>query len=307
MGTEPAVSVVIPHLNEPADLRRCLKALVGQRETDFPVEIIVVDNGSASLPADVCAEFEAVRLEVELEPGPGPARNRGAAVARAAVIAFIDADCIASPGWARALVAALQDRPDVSFVGGDIRVLVGCAERLTSEEAYESVFSYRNQVYVERHGFSATGNMAVRAEVFRRVGPFGGIGSMEDTEWGRRATALGHRCAFVGDAIVHTPPCRSFAELARRWDRHVAHEFGQVGSHPSALLVWAVRSAAVAGSPVLETITVARSDRIAGLRNRLLALACMTRVRLYRARKMLALLVRDNTATTVHAWNRENC
>lgn len=305
MSSTIRLSVIIPHLNEPDELRRCLGSLTRQFEAQLPFEIIVVDNGSFEPPSAVCAEFPGVILEVEPTPGPGPARNRGAALARADLLAFIDADCVAAPGWVRAIVGFMEERPDVAFLGGDIRILPARPERLAATEAYESVFSYRARLYVERYGFAATGNMAVRADVFRKVGPFGGIGTMEDTDWGMRASAQGHRIAYLAAAQVFTAPCASYAELARRWDRHVAHDFRKLAFHPADILVWVARSVAIAASPLVEIGTVLRSDRIAGLRARSLAFACLARIRLYRARRMLGLLLRDNTATLVGSWNRE--
>ncbi|GLS30392.1 Glycosyltransferase like family 2 [Mesorhizobium albiziae] len=304
MDSTPRLSVIIPHLNDAVELARCLDALHSQHGDDLSFEIIVVDNGSSELPTDVCATYGA-RLEIEPIPGPGPARNRGARVATADLLAFIDADCVALPGWVRAIVEFFEQNKAVDFVGGDIDVLPENPARLTAVEAYESIFSYRARLYVERYGFAATGNMAVRADAFRAVGPFGGISTMEDTEWGQRATARGYRIAYLPGAKVLTTPCRSFAELCRRWDRHVAHEFRNVGRHPAKVLMWAAKSAAIAASPLAEVVRVLRSDRLESLPTRLRALSCLTRVRLYRAGRMIALLLRDNTSVMVGTWNRE--
>lgn len=305
MSDMPRISVIIPHLNEPEELRRCLRSLDAQRQSEIPFEVIVVDNGSAVLPERVCAEFSGTRLECERRPGPGPARNRGAEVARAELLAFIDCDCVAAAGWISAISGFMDAHQDVDFLGGDIRISPAHPDRLTATEAYELQFSYRNRLYVTQHGFAATGNMAVRAAVFSAVGPFGGIDTMEDTEWGKRATAMGYRIAYLDAARVYTAPCGSFEELTRRWDRHVAHEFRGVSGHPSKLLLWALRSAAIAVSPIAEIAGIAVSDRLHGARARWLAFACMSRIRLYRAQRMLRLLVRDNTAAMVGSWNRE--
>lgn len=305
MPSPPRLSVIIPHLNEPADLVQCLSALSVQRADGIPFEIIVVDNGSRELPEAVCAAFEGVRLECEPIPGPGPARNRGARVAQADLLAFIDADCIAQPGWVSAIVSFMDGNPEVDFLGGDIRISPADPKRLTSVEAYENIFSYRAQLYVERRCFSATGNMAVRAQVFRAVGPFGGIAMAEDAEWGQRATARGYQIAYLPEAKVLTPSCKSFAELRRRWDKQIAQEFRQVGRGPADTLLWVARSAAIAISPVVEIATIVQTDSIYGLRHRLLALACLTRIRLYRARRMLGLAWRDDATAMVGNWNRE--
>lgn len=305
MDVEPRVSVIIPHLNEPQDLRLCLLALDAQRKHGIAFEIIVVDNGSAQMPDFVLTLVPNVRLLRETIPGPGPARNLGAVMAEAPLLAFIDADCIAAPDWLAVILRCFDNRRDVDFAGGDIRIRPADPARLTAVEAYESIYSYRTQLYVEQYGFAATGNMAVRTEVFRSVGPFGGIGTMEDTEWGQRASAMGCQIAYLPDARVYTPSCRSFGELARRWDRHVAHEFGETRSRSLWRLRWLARSAVMAASPLLETIRIAQSDRLSTWRDRLLALACVTRVRLYRAKRMLALAWHDNAASMVDMWNRE--
>lgn len=305
MAPFPRLSIIIPHLNEPGDLRRCLDSLEAQKEDGIPFEIIVVDNGSSEPPETVCAAFPGVRLEHEPVPGPGPARNRGVLAARAELLAFIDADCAAQAGWVRAIVDFFGHNPRVGFIGGDIRVRPGDPARPTAIEAYEHIYSYRTRFYVERYGFAATGNMAVRAEVFRAVGPFGGIATMEDTEWGQRATAQGHHIAYLPKARVYTASCRSFAELTRRWDRHIAHEFRQILHRPGGMLRWIALGVTIAASPLGEIPRIMRSDRVSGLRDRGLALACLTRVRLYRARRMLGLAFRDNAAAMVGAWNRE--
>lgn len=304
MGADRHLSVIIPHLNEPEDLRRCLASLEQQKVDGPEFEIIVVDNGSTSFPTAVCAAFSDVRLALERTPGPGPARNAGAALAQAPLLAFIDCDCVAAPGWVRAITDFMREHPAVDFIGGDIRTTPHDPDKLTAVEAYEAVFSYRNQLYVQRYGFSATGNMAVRTAVFRAVGPFGGIGTMEDTEWGQRATALGHAIAYLPDARVFTASCRSFEELAVRWDRHTVHEYRKVGRHAPGLLRWLLGGALVALSPPFEIFRIVRSDRLQGFAAALAAFACLTRVRLYRARRMFELAVRDTTRDTVGSWNR---
>jgi glycosyltransferase involved in cell wall biosynthesis len=305
MVQPPRASVIIPHLNEPDDLRLCLQSLDAQRTRDLPFEIIVVDNGSRDMPDFVTALGPDIRLLRETTPGPGPARNLGAAMATAPILAFIDADCIAAKGWLAAIVRGFDEHPEVDFAGGDIRIRPA-TDRLTAVEAYENIYSYRARFYVEHHGFAATGNMAVRSDVFRSVGPFGGIGTMEDTEWGQRATSMGYTITYLEDARVYTPSCKSFGELARRWDRHVAHEFREIGDAKWGKLRWLAKSAIMAASPPLELLRIYKSDRLSNWRERLLALGCVTCVRLHRARRMVGLAWRDNAAGMVDMWNREN-
>jgi cellulose synthase/poly-beta-1,6-N-acetylglucosamine synthase-like glycosyltransferase len=297
---KPCISVIIPHLNEPIDLQRCLASL-GDQIACPPFEVIVVDNGSRELPTTIC---EDVRLESESIPGPGPARNRGACVAKAPILAFIDADCIADSRWLSELSQFFVRNPLIDYVAGDIRIARRKPDAATALEAYEEIYSYRVPLYVQRHHFATAGNMAVRTKTFREVGPFGGIDMMEDDDWGRRAKASGVKIAFVPQARVYTPSCKSYPELIRRWDRHIAHAFRDVDQEPMPRARWILRSLAIAISPPAEIVRIARSNRIAGPRQRLGAFAYLTRVRLYRARKMLNLAL-GRESWSVKRWNRE--
>lgn len=304
MPEKPRVSIILPHLNEP-DLLTCLRSLDRQRADGIPFEILVVDNGSTILPEGTVSLVAGARLLHQPIPGPGPARNLGAAEAEGDILLFIDSDCVAMPGWLSRIVCFFDENPKIDIVGGDIRIQPAKAGELTAVEVYESVYSYRARFYVEHHGFAATGNMGVRADTFRKVGPFGGIGTMEDTAWGQRATGMGHAIAFVEGACVKTPSCRSFDELARRWDRHVAHEFGEIEKSGMGMARWLAKSAIMALSPLGEIPTILRSSRLETARDRWLCFRCLTQVRLYRAGRMFGLAWHDNAASMVDLWNRE--
>jgi GT2 family glycosyltransferase len=297
----PRISVVIPHYNDAAALDRCLAALAEERTAGIPFEVLVVDNGSARLPEAVCAAHPGVRLLLETTPGPGPARNRGAAEARGAILAFIDSDCWAEPGWIAAIDGAFAD-PQTAVIGGDVRIAPRDPSRLTVVEAYESVFAYRFQLYIEHHRYTGTGNMAVRRAVFEAVGPFAGIGVAEDMDWGRRATARGHPPRYVPAMRVRTPARGSFGELARKWDRHVAHFHAENQGRRAASLRWLARTALVAASPLAEVPRLLRTDRLARPGDRARALAGVTRLRLHRARQMLRLALGADPDRLAGAW-----
>jgi glycosyltransferase involved in cell wall biosynthesis len=297
------ISVIIPHLNQEEHLRTGLRALHAQEQVTAEVEIIVVDNGSRRLPTEICAEWPNVRLIAEPEPGPGPARNRGAAEAEGDILAFIDADCRAHPGWLSAIESTFAD-PEVEIIGGDVRVRYEDPGRPTFLEPYEAIYSYRNEKYIAE-GYSGTGNLAVRPDVLGRVGPFAGINVAEDTDWGLRAGALGYRILYVPEMIVYHPARSSFAELARKWDRHVAHHYERYVSRRFGDALWLGRALLVAVSPLFEIPTVVRSPRVAAPRERWLAFFCLTRVRFYRRRAMLRVVLRSDARKISANWNRE--
>ena len=293
------ISVVIPHLNQPDQLRRCLASLrAGRRPPD---EVIVVDNGSARLPESICAAYGPVVLLHQPLAGPGLARNLGVARARGDVLAFIDADCLADPDWL--WVAERQMRNDkAQIIGGNVRIAPDDPARLTALEAYESVFAYRMDRYIAREGFTGTGNMVVRRTVFEAVGVFRGLDVAEDRDWGQRATGLGYVIKYVPDLVVFHPARRSFAALQAKWDRQLAHDLiahrGTWGR-----VKWALKAAALIPSPLAEVPRIASSERINGLRNRLLAFGALCRIRTYRAVRMAQLLAGMDPDHLLQRWN----
>ena len=186
----PRVSVVIPHYSDLKGLAICLSALERQTFPRRDFEIVVADNASPQ-GKDAVAEVIAgrARLTVVTTKGAGPARNGGVAAARGETIAFIDSDCVAEPEWLASGVRAL-DRYDI--VGGAVRVLVDNPNNMTPEEAFEMLFAFNQKVYVERKGFSGSGNLFCARSTFERVGGFSSAKVSEDLEWCHRATAMGY-------------------------------------------------------------------------------------------------------------------
>ena len=278
------ISVVIPHFNQEDHLRTCLKRLQAQKGGLADVEIIVVDNGSRRMPDAVCVEFPAVRLLSETTPGPGPARNRGAGVAQGDVLAFIDADCHADPGWLEVIEAAFAD-PATQIIGGDVRVGYAVPGSPSFIEPYEAIYSYRNNEHIAQ-GYSGTGNLATRPEILRHVGPFAGIDVAEDYDWGLRAGALGYQIRYVAEMIVYHPARASLSELTRKWDRHIAHDYRDRTQTLTDTAKWVLKAMALLVSPLAEIPTILTSPRISGGKERLLAFGCLCVIRGYRSYAM---------------------
>jgi GT2 family glycosyltransferase len=225
------------------------------------------------------------------------------AAATGEILAFIDADCIADPGWIAAIHTAFAD-PGAEILGGDVRIAYADPDNLTLLEAYESIYAYRMDLYIRRDGFTGTGNLAVRRAVLDAVGPFRGLEVAEDRDWGQRATRAGHDLRYVPGMKVYHPARASFAELARKWDRHTAHDHAAFLSRPAGRLRWGLRTAAMAASPLAEIPRILRSDRVHGARTRWRALLGVARIRLYRARVMTRLLLGGDPDRLTGAWNR---
>lgn len=295
------ISVIIPHLNQPEELQACLASLHSQNFERSAFEIIVVDNGSASLPRAIIEQYPGTLLLRELSPGPGPARNRGVEAASGDILAFTDSDCRAHPDWLNCAIRTLEGAPQRTILGGDVRIWREPKKPISAIEAYESVFAYRFKLYIERRGFCGTGNLVVRKSDFGNVGRFSGIDVAEDIEWGERARAAGYAFRYTPGMVVFHPARESLRELLVKWDRHIQHAVNARSKNAVWHAQWIVRALAVLLSPAVDWIKVIASDRVQGASPRMKAIAVLLAVRWYRAYKMLHLQISDKQVS----WNRD--
>ena len=298
---KPLISIIIPHLNQPDALEACLGSLQSQTLEGSAFEIIVVDNGSASVPRAVTERYPGTLLLHELKSGPGPARNRGVQAATGDILAFTDSDCRAHPDWLRCALDTLARVSPRTILGGDVQIWHEPDTAITAIEAYESVFAYRFKLYIEQHGFCGTGNLILRKSDFEDIGPFRGIEVAEDIEWGGRALKAGYIFRYVPEMVVYHPARASFRELCVKWDRHVQHAVNAGATDPSWRARWILRALAVLLSPAIDWIKVVTSPRVHGLLPAVKAMAVLAAIRSYRAYKMISLLLSRNQVQ----WNRE--
>jgi succinoglycan biosynthesis protein ExoA len=112
----PAVSVVIPALNEARYIESCLKSILAQ-EIDGELEVIVADGDSSD---DTAAIARRLGARVAANPGRSiPAGlNRGLELVRSEVFVRFDAHSEMAPGYLMACLRALADERDAANVGG---------------------------------------------------------------------------------------------------------------------------------------------------------------------------------------------
>lgn len=109
-GPAPDVTVVIPVRDRPDGLRRLLAAVRADPATAY-LPIVVVDDGSADAAAvaGLAAAAGATVLRHGTARGPAAARNAGLRTATTEAVAFLDSDCVPTPGWLEALTPHLAD------------------------------------------------------------------------------------------------------------------------------------------------------------------------------------------------------
>ena len=188
-----SVSVIVPVHNNAGDLRLCLSALRAAMTPDS--EIIVVDDGSTDDTPSVPARMGVPVVALAENAGPAAARNQGARRARGAILFFVDADVVVSPGAIERVQRFFADHPEHVAVFGSYDVGPGCGTMVSR---------YRNLLhhFVHQRGNPDASTFwagcgAIRRSVFYEVGGFDAgrfpRASIEDIELGYRLRAAGHR------------------------------------------------------------------------------------------------------------------
>ncbi|MGZ4689999.1 MAG: glycosyltransferase family 2 protein [Acidimicrobiia bacterium] len=222
----PSVAVVVcAYTTERwADLVAALASLAAQDPS--PDQIILVTDHNHELANRARAELPDVCvIENQSRKGLSGARNTGLAHSTADVVAFLDDDAVALPGWLDALSSAYADPTVVGVGGAAIPVWPGPAPRWLPDEFCwvigcswiglpEAPAGVRNLIGC---------NMSFRREVFDEIGAFTlGIGRVGKRPVGCEETELCIRLhQHRPDALIlYDPRVRVLHKVSsdrRRW------------------------------------------------------------------------------------------
>ncbi|MBU0677409.1 MAG: glycosyltransferase [Verrucomicrobia bacterium] len=221
LSQDAFVSVVIPVFNDEDRIRIVIEALLSQSLPREQFEVIIVDNGSTDGTAKVIEEYAGkypgvIRLEREDKiQSSYAARNRGIEVARGALLAFTDSDCVPQPEWLSAGLSGLV-RSGAICGGGAIEFFYR-SKKPNIYELSDSLTKLNQQHYVEEIGFAATANFFARRELFEQHGVFqASLISGGDFEFGRRLTSEGVKMIYIADAKILHPARASFGEILKK-------------------------------------------------------------------------------------------
>ncbi|MFD6163550.1 glycosyltransferase [Oerskovia sp. NPDC060287] len=214
----PELSVIIPAYDAESTLGVQLDALLAQRPA-WPWEVIVSDNGPSDgtrrLVQERAARMPELRLvDASARRGPSAARNIAVGQARAAALAFCDADDMVADGWVEAVHRALGEH---EFVAGPFE-----GARLNSDLKSSVTWTAQTDRLTVKPGLeqfvtAGSGNMGVRKAVFDEVGGFfEGARTAEDDDFCIRVQLAGHDLVFVPDIVLHVRRRDGLRNVARQ-------------------------------------------------------------------------------------------
>ena len=226
-GTTPAIDIVVPVYNAPADLRRCIESVLTHTRGDY--SLVVIDD--ASPDAGVRAYFDELGaralpqltlLRNDRNLGFTGTANRGMTRSDADVV-LLNSDAIATPGWLDALRRCAASDPTI----GTITPFSNNAEICSFPRLCE------NQVWADDADPAAVAQAIaaaavpyypdiptgvgfcffVRRALIDAIGVFDpafGAGYGEENDFCLRAHAAGFRNVLCDDAFVLHTGGRSF-------------------------------------------------------------------------------------------------
>jgi mycofactocin system glycosyltransferase len=227
-------------------------------------EIIVVDDASDPPLQPFLAGLGVRLLRLDTNVGPGEGRNRGARLATGDVLAFIDNDCLADPGWLARLVPHFAD-PAVAIAGGRVTAPLptGWLARYEAVRSPLDMGPRPGPVGPDAAiAYLPTCNFLVRRDAFIAVGGFTPamrVGEDVDLCW--RIIAAGGRATYdPSGRVVHRHRLRLAEMLARRAD-YGASEADLQQRHPAGRRLLPLPAAGLAG---LAALTLATAGSIPG-------------------------------------------
>ena len=223
--SDPAkVSVIIPALNEQANIEDCLAHLCSQTLSSASFEVLVIDNGSSDETVVRARRFQE-QLPLRIMELPrctiSDLRNQGATAASGAVLAFLDADCMAEPNWLERLLAHRQEN-----------TIWGAHYKIQRDASWVGRIWFRYQA-TEQSGpvsFLPGGCLITTRAVFEALGGFNiEVHTSEDVDLCARARRAGVGVfAYPDLAVYHEGTPRTLTRFWRqnRWHgKHVMRMF----------------------------------------------------------------------------------
>ncbi len=223
----PAISVIIPTKNEEKLLERCLQQFTPEIKSRYSLEVIVSDGGSSDDTMGIATAY-ADYIATHFEPWRqtiAEGRNRGAQMAHADLLLFLNADsCLSNVG--PFLDRAIQRfAVDESLSAIATRVEVQPTERRISDILFHAYFNrYVKYANVLGLGMGRGECQIVRRKAFEALKGYNPeMAAGEDFDLYRRLRSIG-RVRYDNQLLVFESPRRyrkyGYARVYFDWIRN---------------------------------------------------------------------------------------
>lgn len=235
------VTVLVPAYNERECIANTVHSLVA---SDYPVEVIVIDDGSTDGTADIVEAMRLpnVRVVRQRNAGKPAALNNGIAHARHDIIVMMDGDTVFEPATVRELVQPFAD-PRVGAVAGNAKVgnrdsMIGAWQHIE----YVMGFNLDRRMYdMLRCMPTIPGAVgAFRRDALDRIGGMSEDTLAEDTDVTMALHRDGWRVVYAENARAWTEAPESVQQL---WSQRYRWSYGTMQA------IWKHRRAVIERGP----------------------------------------------------------
>jgi len=213
------ISCIIPVFNGTRYLREAVESILGQ--TYWPIEIIVVDDGSTDNTAKVVRNYrDQVRYVWQPNGGPSAARNQGVSATQGAFVAFLDQDDVWHPEKLTRQMTRFVSRPELDLC-------VTHVQTFWIPELCEEAARFRQYRLARAVPGYLTGTLLARRALFQTVGLFDTTLRYGDAaDWFLRAAEQGAVMELLPDVLMYHRI--HHANLSRRKASASREEFLQI-------------------------------------------------------------------------------
>ncbi|MFE1228731.1 bifunctional polysaccharide deacetylase/glycosyltransferase family 2 protein [Streptomyces sp. NPDC058745] len=235
------VTVLVPAYNERECIANTLHSLAA---SDYPIEVIVIDDGSSDGTADIVEDMNLpfVRLIRKVNGGKSSALNVGIAAASHDIIVMMDGDTVFEPSTVRELVQPFGD-PAIGAVAGNAKVgnresLIGAWQHIEYVLGHNLDRRMYDMLNVIPTIPGAVG--AFRREALQRVGGMSDDTLAEDTDITIAVLGDGWRIVYAERARAWTEAPASLQQL---WSQRYRWSYGSMQA------MWKHRGAVTSRGP----------------------------------------------------------
>lgn len=197
------ITVVIPAYNEEDHLPACLESLV-QQNTQFPFQVVVVDNNSTDHTAKVAQAFSDrlnLTIVTELRKGRGAARRAGFAAAKTEIIFSTDADTVVPQNWIETFIQFLMPAEAVA-VSGTCRIN-DCGAVTSTLFNWLQPVSMKVYRVLFGHYWLSGFSFAIKQEAYHKAGGFdAALNAQEDVDLAVRVAKIGRIVMIPQPAVL---------------------------------------------------------------------------------------------------------
>lgn len=202
------ISFIIPVFNRPDEIQELLQSFEAL-ETEFPFEIVIIEDGSTK-PSKYVVDRYKNKLNISYffkeNSGPGDSRNFGMKKAKGNYFVILDSDCIVPKNYLNSVFKSLNESYVDCFGGPDA--------------AHPSFTNLQKAINFSMTSFITTGgirgnnksvnkfqprsfNMGLSKKAFKVSKGFGNIHPGEDPDLSMRLWNLGFKTKLIPEAFIY--------------------------------------------------------------------------------------------------------